>query len=280
MPLLALRPHVGRRSFFIAFAIMLDGAAICLMFGDQIFLPNAYHSGLFPYCENIVTPWGTLESNNYVVGHRPLVMGYGMQSILSLGGCACGAAIVAIGIGRLREARLTNPLLLFTILNLILIFMSPNIYDRYLVVLMPGVIALVVGTPGRAHWRAGVIGLVMLAACSLGLMHDWLEWNSARWALGRRALSRGISPADIEGGLEWDSWYSPYPVAASGPMHPTGGLMLPFNRQRFPHITGRYALSFSPVDRVDVIDSQPYQLWLVSGANNFLLIERKPDVEP
>src|SRR5207248_9485674 len=42
-----------------------------------------------------------------------------------------------------------------------------------------------------------------------GLMHDWLSWNEARWALGQKAVQSGIHPRIIEGGLEWNGWDAP-----------------------------------------------------------------------
>jgi len=50
--------------------------------------------------------------------------------------------------------------------------------------------------------------LALYAWISVGLMHDWLAWNAARWELGRQALAQGIATTDIEGGFEWDGWYA------------------------------------------------------------------------
>ena len=54
-------------------------------------------------------------------------------------------------------------------------------------------------------WRGApaAAALAVYGAVSVGLMHDWLAWNSARWAVGRRALAAGVRPTDIEGGFEW-----------------------------------------------------------------------------
>ncbi len=145
---------------------------------------------------------------------------------------------------------------------------------------MPGALALAAGTPIRSRWPLGLGALALFAACTVAWTHDWYAWNSARWALGHRALARGISVDDIEGGFEWDSWYTTGPVVASeseAPRWPSSGLTLPFNHWRHPHITGRYALSFSEVPETVVLDSQPYRLWLVPGGGRFLLLKQQAE---
>ncbi len=276
LPLLTLRPGiVSWRWFTLGLLMMAGGAYACLHFGRQLFTNHAYHRGLFPYLENIITLWGTLESGNYVVGDRPLMIGRSGQAFLTIMGCAAGAALLDRLAARLGRTIFASPLILFSTLHGLLLMISPTLYDRYLLVLLPG--ALVIANPSalRIHWKFGLPMLALLAVCSAGLMHDWLAWNSARWQLGQRALERGIPVSTIEGGLEWDSWYAPGGIAPKGPLPPPRGLMLLFNRGRLPHLTGKYALAFSKQDGTVVLDSQPYFLWLVPGEWKFLLLARE-----
>ena len=124
--------------------------------------------------------------------------------------------------------------------------------------------------------------LAVFAWISLGLMHDWMAWNSARWTLGRRAVSRGIHPNDIEGGFEWDGWHSPIRRPEESP--PLTGLTLPFTDMYFRNVTGRYVLSFSEecetlfrgpaaIPGRRVLDSEPYYQWLTPGRKEFFLVE-------
>jgi hypothetical protein len=277
LPVLALRPTVGSPKVFLAaLAVMLGGAAWCLVFGEDIFPWHAYHGGLFPYIENLVTPWGTLESGNYVVGQRPLMMGRATQAVVTAAGCLGAALLLGRLAARLRAGPSLGLLGAFTAAHLLLLLVSPTLYDRYLIVLMPGAFALALsGEEARSCWPGGLAVLGVFAVISLGLMHDWLSWNAARWELGRRAVARGIAVEDIEGGLEWDSWHAPVSVAPDpeATQPPPRGLMLLFNRRRFPHLTGRYALAFSrPPDTVQ-LDAQTYRLWLVPRERQFLLVE-------
>ena len=111
-------------------------------------------------------------------------------------------------------------------------------------------------------------------------MHDWLAWNSARWALGRRAVNeKGINPHDIEGGFEWNGWYAPVPRHRDMPP-PPNGLILAFTHDYFPQVRGRFALSYSEIPGTVVVDSEPYEEWLRPGQKRFLLIERAPNASP
>ncbi len=185
LPLLTFRPGLVSWTLFLAgMMAMLYGALACQGAGASPFQPIASHEGLFPYLENIITPWGTLEDGLYVVGKRPVMMGWGMLLFLTEGGVVGGAMLAERAISRISEARQANPLLLFTILHSLLLLVSPTLFDRYLVVLMPGAIAIATVAPLRLRWWAGVGVLALFAACSIGLMHDWFAWNSARWALG------------------------------------------------------------------------------------------------
>ncbi|MDR3632840.1 MAG: glycosyltransferase family 39 protein [Isosphaeraceae bacterium] len=274
LPILAFRPGIGSWWWFlIALVFMLDGVATCFMVGNELFPAHAFHGGLFPYLENMITPWGTLESGNYVVGDRPLMIGRTAQVVITAVGCVAGAELVERTVARLRGGALATPLLLFSALHVLILLVSPTLYDRYLIVLVPGALAVASGIPLRVRWKAGLVVLVLFAAVAAGLMHDWFAWNSARWELGRRALARGMPVDAIEGGLEWDSWYAPGPVASKGGPQPAPrGFTLAFNRGRFPHISGRYALAFSQPKNAEVLDSQPYRLWLVPGQWDFLLV--------
>lgn len=278
LPQLAFRTGLTSRIlFFVALIAMSDGALAYRVFGTSFFHPTPYHGGLFPYLVNTITPWGTLQDGIYLVGERPLMMGWYIQVVLTVLGVVGGAMLAERTLSHLGRLCQAAPLSLFTALHALLLLVSPTLFDRYLIVLMPGAMAVAGVGHSRLRWSTGLGVLALFVVCSVGLMHDWLAWNSARWALGRRALASGIAVADMEGGLEWDGWYAPGPVDAEGAGKPIHGLMLPFNQARFPDIRGRYALAFSEVPDTTVLDHEPYRLWLIPGARRFLLLEQRRD---
>jgi hypothetical protein len=131
---------------------------------------------------------------------------------------------------------------------------------------------------GRPQWWAGLAALAIIGALSIGLMHDWLSWNSARWALGRRAVARGIAPHDIEGGFEWDGWHSPRAKAVPVPKMPAPlRLTIGYSRLAFPELTGRYAIAFEQPHETTLVDAEPYRLWLAPGRRRLLLVRAEAD---
>jgi len=106
---------------------------------------------------------------------------------------------------------------------------------------------------------------------SVTLSHDMFAWNRARFEFGGRALDSGIAVNDIEGGFSWNGYYAPRGGSYNYDLS-RRGLVLPFNRQFFPDLTGRYARSFSPISGTVVVDQEPYRLWLPPAMHNFLLL--------
>jgi hypothetical protein len=131
----------------------------------------------------------------------------------------------------------------------------------------------------RLRWKRGLALLALECCFSVGLMHDWLAWNAARWEVGRRALARGIPSGDIEGGVEWDGWHSPY-LVRKGFAEPVRGMVLPLTRDMFPHLTGRCTLTFAPPRGTVVLDREPYELWLLPGRRWFWLVEWRTEGRP
>jgi 4-amino-4-deoxy-L-arabinose transferase-like glycosyltransferase len=280
LPLLLLRPRLGSwRPLAVALAVMLAAAGYWLLYGA--YLP---YGGLFPYTENMLTPWGAFAGSRttglLMVGERPLLLGTPARVLLSLLGCAAGAVLVVQAWQARRAGGWASPLVLFALLQVPFLLLAPYLLDRYLLFLIPGALALAIipcpedaGASRRPGWVLGVASVGVLGLASVGLMHDWLAWNAARWELGRRAVAGHIDPLDIEGGFEWDGWYAPAAAAEPGEAR---WPVLSFTRGWFPATTGHYALSFSPVRGARRLDTLPYSLWLQPGRREFLLVELPP----
>ncbi len=276
-PLLLQPGPCSRRTLLIGLAAMLGMAGlVALIKVPRTFQDALQFRGIFPYWGNMITPWGQYEMHFTQYGHRPEVLDLSTRVVLTLAGCLAGAGLLARIGARWQRETLLEPLALFTLLELGLLFLAPVRFDRYLLMLLPGGIALAAGR--LATWRAGAsLGLVALyGLLSFASVHDFLSWNRALWELGRRAVQeRHIDPTDIEGGFTWDGWYSPH--GANDPVKAKDqGKALPFTRANFPHVTGRYVLSFSLELRSTLLDCEPYTLWLAPGSHEILLMQ-EPD---
>lgn len=303
LPLLLWQPRIGSRRLVVgAFVALVLNAAY--WFGRGPFTSDL--DGLFPYTGTILTPWGA-SSGDLSVGERPLLLTDALRVALTLLGCLGGALFLDRATTVLhpkhRSALGNNPLVLFSLLQMPFVVIAPALWDRYLFpVILPGALVLA-GTETRstereaaAWWRCmAVVWVGIMGIFSVGVMHDWLTWNAAAWNLGRRALARSIDPLDIEGGMEWDGWHQ---AAQAQPQHRTWremfsplsireragaerGFTLPTTRVWFPHVRGRYALSFSPLPNTVLVDAEPYRLWFLSGEHRiYLLAERSPHPTP
>ncbi len=267
LPLLVQRPVRGWKAFLLALVLM-GGAAHFLAA-----LNAPPHAGLFPYLGDWLTPWGQFGNQTVVAGERPLLFGPPTRWALTLLGCLAGAALVAVVNDRCGTGLTSRALPLFTLLHFPFLLIAPSVYDRYLLVLLPGALAVAAAPKtGRRGSLLGAAVLSVLGLFSFALLHDFLAWNAARWELGRRALASGIAPADIEGGFQWDGWYATHAVVEPKP-RPPRGLTLPVNRRFFDHLTGRYALSFTELPGTRTRDAEPYRLWLIPGKHQFYLVE-------
>jgi hypothetical protein len=266
---------VGRWSFsWQRYAVL----AICMVAGAiywKVFEGYLPFQGLFPYANNLLTPRGAFWAKDLMRGDRPVLAGTGIRLLFTIAGCLAGAVWGVRFLARCGET--SDPLLWFSLGQIPLILLAP-LFDRYLLFLLPG--ALYFATPrkdGSAWSWAGALGaLAILSALSVGLMHDWLAWNSARWALGRRAIDeKHISAQDIEGGFEWDGTYTVRSVAPPR-TDPPGALTLPATYYWFQEITGKFALAFSVLPGTEVVDKEPYRLWLVPGEQWIFLLRASP----
>lgn len=297
LPILLLSPMlVRRRALFLAsFTVLLLGAVYLVLTRRQ----------MFPYLGNLITVFGQLTLGVELVGKRDILIPVQASLALTLAACLGGAALIARSVHGFRSGAvslsrvLQSPLLLYSGMHFAFLFLISRFFDRYLLSVLPAAIfaCLVVIPPSasttpaaaaaepeqppiRLEPLAGIAALALWAFLGAGLMHDWLAWNAARYELGKRAIARGIAVADLEGGLEWDGWHSPEGAAPlpPGPLAAREGLALAMSKTLFPYLTGRYALSFSPLRGTRIRDAEPYRLWLLPGRREFVLLELVPEL--
>jgi hypothetical protein len=260
--------------FGIALAATLGIAYFWYKHGDLFAF-----DGLFPYTIGLIDPHG-VYSMNIVVGAtaRDAMLSLKAEALLTLAGCVGAAALIDRLPTRLRGG---NLLLIFGLFQTIPLFVTRALYDRYLIFLIPSGLYVVLTDQSEVVSRAwrrirAEAALALFALASVGLMHDWLAWNTARWNVGRRAIERGIDPWDIEGGFEWNGWYGPKPVPKRKPKAKPDGeaIMLRYTAEQFYYVRGRYALSFSVLKRTVPLDAEPFHLWMKRGTRQIFLVKR------
>lgn len=165
-------------------------------------------------------------------------------------GYICVWLLLRLALVRLSSLRSIRPsatvvwklsLILFLVAYFVYLLVEFNRFDRYQLVLLPLLILLL---SGAQHLTAptwarsmSLISLAVISGFSIAGTRDYLNWNRTRWnILSELVEERGISPRQIDGGLEFNGWYN------TGPQNPhsrTG------KSWWFVH-KDEYALSFTP----------------------------------
>ncbi|HZV33227.1 MAG TPA: glycosyltransferase family 39 protein, partial [Verrucomicrobiae bacterium] len=209
VPLFFLRWWKGNWRLFL---VLL--AAVFLVAGHYMLAARVPYGGLFPYYGGMLSLQGTY-SEGLVAGQRDILLTPALRFGLTIPGCV-GAALILTAIWQMfRDRKFPGLLLVFTLMQLAILLVLPALMDRYLEVLFPGAILLAatqcspngIERPGRIGWTAGVVTVAVSGLIAIAFSHDLLAWNTVRWNLGREAVAKGITPADIEGGFEWNGWY-------------------------------------------------------------------------
>ena len=146
----------------------------------------------------------------------------------------------------------------------------------------PGILYLACARIVLSAGRVAIASLAVAGAgiVSLGLMHDWLSWNSARWKLGQRALANHIPSERIEGGFEWNGWHAPRVPERPVPKTQSLGFIAPTTLRHFPHISPEYTLTNSYLPGSIIVDEEPYAVWLPPQRRRFYFLRAPLDTKP
>jgi hypothetical protein len=225
--------------------------------------------GLFPYSANIITPAGAF-SDLWYLDSRPELLSLPIRIGLT--------ALVVVGASGFLVAvwcqRRITPTLWLAILQFPLLLVGP-LFDRYMIFLMPGALGILCPSrPNRIGRWLGISILSLFAISSIGLMHDWLAWQSARWELARWAVDNLHIPATaIEGGVEWDGSHEPQPD-----LHPANRRKRDFASNAsnwFPSISGDYGIANRDRPGTRQLAKRQYTTWLPPARRSVHLLAKR-----
>ncbi|HEX6386756.1 MAG TPA: hypothetical protein VF177_18975, partial [Anaerolineae bacterium] len=138
--------------------------------------------------------------------------------------------------------------------------------DRYLLFILPlfmvGMMATGLQT---SRLIVGVASLLLLpyGVFSVGATHDYLLWNRARWNALHYLMEDGVSHHDIDGGFEFNGWYSYDPAYRH----------LPGKSWWWVH-NDEYVLSFGPLEGYRAVERHSYQQWIPFRTGNIFVLRR------
>jgi hypothetical protein len=304
--LLMFKGSGSRKLYAVSAGAVLLFAGLVLATTPHVFDgsgPWYYRLPWFPYMD-IPFPEAEHIQGNGRAGFPPIYMSLPSRVALSVLGIMGMIALLPRVIERIRCWQYPDILLAFTVLQVLLLFLSPILYDRYFVSLLPGffaIAALLVSPSFMVRPWLGVPALMAAGTLSMAVTHDMLETHSAIWRLGDRAVKSGIrsqrmvklSPQDIDGGMEWDAWYSPRPARwrYTNMKHVSlRGVNWLFNQANWEHLRGVYAISVATPyellkseDRAGmsrIVDEEPFTLWATPGHRKVYLLKFDPTVDP
>jgi len=271
LPLLLLVPSVSRRSLLLAGGFLAAAVGVWAVF-------HGYYLGTplwdnVPYTGNVITPWGALPLP-VLGGRAPVVTILPVLIPVALVGSAAGTLLLARLIDGWRRLAITDLLPLFALAYVPLLLIGGYAFDRYFLPLMPGAIwaVAVVAAPKRPRWTPALAALGAVAFITLGLTHDLLAQHSARWNLGRRAVSKGVPAKDIDAGFEWncshtvETWGDPIEKKRLAQRATRSGEAALFGAP--------YGISTIPLPETVCVDTEPYWTWLPPWRRELLLVEK------
>lgn len=170
-----------------------------------------------------------------------------------------------------RDQGVTLFFLLFTAAYL-LPFLTTEISDRYLLPVIPGLLACLGTALPQSGKPAGMFRSLLAGGLLLGFFlfatvgaRDYFSWNQARWSLiGSVARSGQVSPQEMDGGFEFNGYF----------LYDPSYVLKPGMSWWWVH-DNRFIIAFGAVPGWTTIAEQGYRHWLPPFKKSMLLLERQ-----
>ncbi|MFT5251162.1 MAG: hypothetical protein ACI87N_000134 [Flavobacteriales bacterium] len=152
----------------------------------------------------------------------------------------------------------------FAILYL-LPFLIVGIYDRYLLILYPLAVILVLyrfkdRIPAiNKFYAVSFLGILMWF--SVSATHDYLSWNRARWQVLNALIDKGVPTHKIYGGAEFITWYH----------------FKDENKNFWEDVKPVYALVAKKKIGHNIIETVQYSRWLFGKGELYLIYNKQLD---
>jgi 4-amino-4-deoxy-L-arabinose transferase-like glycosyltransferase len=155
--------------------------------------------------------------------------------------------------------------------GMVLVSYQDDMFDRYLLPLIPAVAAVLAIEPGHS-WpvrhrvlRAIPCGLLLAASALFAVpaTHDYLAWNRARWAATDSLVRAGVAVDDIDGGYEFNFWHAYVPTDR-----------VKTGRSEFRFYDTEYVIASGPISGYDEVGRFGFDRWLGPSNGNVLVLHR------
>ena len=233
------------------------------------------------YLTNVMYDLGlgasSLRDTQFLGLRPPVALGTPLRAVLTPVAVLAAAVLAAacFGSARLRRDQVARFLTTaVAVLFLGSLLHTRYYFDRYLLVIVPFALAATCVSATARVGRSSVVVAVLLAVYAVAGTHDYLAWNRARYAGLAELTNAGVSPREIDGGMEFNAWH----LAASlgtWPSDAEARVGQPFTRKSWWWVVDdRYVASFRPLPGHAVLRAVPYRRWLPPGEGRVFILER------
>ena len=272
-----------------------------LILGVLIFLGRT-----LPFLRNQVTPFGMFGVNEVLMGNRQeifskafwvvvtVLSSFGLSLLLTFF-LVVGKSYVTKLKGvkhvnwraKLKHARLivaSHPEVVYYLTSFILlmvpILLLGNVFDRYVIAVMPAAVLFFLLTTRkyRLPQFALYITLALMFFWTITISYDTIGWNKVKWAEAKELVNSGIAPTDIDAGFDWCGWYCRKPLQSGPPPKEVDYFKSWYLKHRFWDCDNQYAIAFSPPTGFDTMKKikYPRPFWLKIG---YLYVLKRSDIK-
>jgi len=201
----------------------------------------------------------------------PSAFWYGAGIVAAIGiALLCRTGLAAVRAIAANSMDNGERLFLFALIGAYLApFVLTDYFDRYLLFVLPFVLALVAlaepAVTTRASRMLGIVVLVGMAGYGVMATHDYFAWNRARWDAIHAAERMGATPETLDGGFEYNGFHR----ADAKPDAPPPG------RSWWWVKDDRFVVAFGPVEGYEERARFPIGRWLPRTPGHVLLLERR-----
>ena len=255
---------------------------------------------LMPYLGNQISTYGMFRLNEIIVGEREIMFPVGFWSVLTIASVLSASIFLFLlllswryELDKLKLVKTPimrciriiikrmskNPALIvyfITFLFFIFPILIGNAFDRYIILILPGIILFFARLSKRFSFTRIplLIGIFVTLIFTITIVSDTLSWHSAAWKEAETLTATGIPATQIDAGFTWCGWHHPGLVGAKEKSKSDDYYISSYLRRFFPNCDNQYCISFSPMRGFEVIRQVSYKgaFWL--GEKKLYILKR------
>jgi hypothetical protein len=255
---------------------------------------------LMPYLGNQISAYGMFRLNEVMVGERYIMFPFGFWLILTMlsivSACVLLLAFLFSWQSSHKDILFSNSpwveriwlllkdlgnnptavVYLITFFFFIFPILIGNAFDRYIILLLPGIILFLARLSEQLSYSRFplLVGLILTLVFTSSIVCDTLGWHSTAWKEAKLLTASGVPPTKIDAGFSWCGWHHPGLIGAKDQRKDNVYYTSRYLRRFFPKCDNQYCISFSPMRGFDVIKQVSYKTPFWIGGKRLYVLRR------